>query len=204
MSCLQLVDSIARRLHDIIVQQPNIISIQTEDYGWENYRYSGPLFRLAHVEIFNQNNFLVLHCCVFPHTTDPSPIFGFDVITGENKITGVFLDLSPTLLPSKPFITMDVERLRDRPEWGDIFSQYWLACRPTEQEMVMIGYKAGEVLTNYLETLGATGDVLAITNRQNHYCTQQQKNPHTKRALVNLLGEERADHFMKEILFPCA
>ena len=204
MSCLQLVDDVARRLHDIIYQQPNISLMPTENFGWENYRYQSPLFRLAHIEVFNQNNFLVVHCCVFPHVTDPSPIFGFDVITGENKITGVFLDLSPTVLEPTPFVNIGVEKSRERPEWGDIFSPYWLACRPTEQEMIMIGYKAGEVLTEYLSTLGKTGDSINITAKQNHYCTQQQKNPHTRRALINLIGEERADYFMKEILFPCA
>jgi phycocyanobilin:ferredoxin oxidoreductase len=203
MSCIELVDGVARRLHDIIKQQPNITLLETEDFGWENYRYTSPAFRLAHLEIFNQSNFLVVHCCVFPHVSDPSPIFGFDVIAGENKITGVFMDLSPVALEPQPFINISVEKARDLPEWGDIFSPYWLACRPNEQEMIMIGYKAGEILTNYLQTLGQSGNIDEIRQKQNYYCLQQQKNPHTKRALVNLVGSDRADYFMKEILFPC-
>lgn len=204
MNCIELVDGIARRLHDIIQQQPNITLLETENFGWENYRYISPNFRLAHVEIFNQQNFMVVHCCVFPHISDPSPIFGFDVITGENKITGVFLDLSPVALDPEPFINISITKERERPEWGDIFSPYWLACRPTEQEMIMVGYKAGELLTNYFQTLGKIGNQELIKSRQNHYCSQQQQNPHTRRALVNLIGNDRADYFMKEILFPCA
>lgn len=204
MSCLQLVDGIARRLHEIIQQQPNITFLPTEDFGWENYRYTSDRFRLAHIEIFNQNNFLVVHCCVFPHITDPSPIFGFDVITGENKITGVFLDLSPVALKSEPFVQVNVEKSRERPIWGDIFSPHWLACRPNEQEMIVIGYKAGEILNNYFQTLGKTGDLDLIKSKQNYYCIQQQKNPHTRRAITNLLGQDRADYFMENILFPCA
>lgn len=204
MSCIQLVDSIARRLHDIIQQEPNVTLIPTDNVGWENYRYQSPKFRLAHIEIFNQNNFLVVHCCVFPHITDPSPIFGFDVIAGESKITGVFMDLSPTELEPAPFINISVSKERDRPEWGDIFSPFWLACRPTEPEMIVIGYKAGEILTKYLDGLGQVGNEQLIREKQNHYCNQQQKNPHTRRAITNLLGQERADHFMENILFPCA
>jgi hypothetical protein len=202
MSCIELVDSIARRLHDIIQQQPNITLLETENFGWENYRYTSPTFRLAHVEIFNQQNFLVVHCCIFPHITDPSPIFGFDVIAGESKITGVFMDLSPVALEPEPFINISVAKERDRPEWGDIFSPFWLACRPSEQEMIIIGYKVGEVLNNYLKTLGQTGDQYIISEKQNHYCNQQQKNPHTMRALENLLGKDKATYFMKSILFP--
>jgi phycocyanobilin:ferredoxin oxidoreductase len=203
MSCIELVDEIARRLHDIIQQQPNITMLETEDFGWENYRYTSPAFRLAHIEIFNQSNFLVVHCCVFPHVSDPSPIFGFDVIAGENKITGVFMDLSPVALEPQPFINISVEKARDKPEWGDIFSPYWLACRPNEQEMIMIGYKAGELLTSYFNTLGKIGDPVIVIDKQNYYCRQQQQNPYTRRALVNLIGSDRADYFMKKILFPC-
>ena len=89
MSCIALVDGVARRLHDIIQQQPNITLLETEDFGWENYRYTSPTFRLAHIEIFNQANFLVVHCCVFPHVENTAPIFGLDVVAGKNKITGL-------------------------------------------------------------------------------------------------------------------
>ena len=202
MNHIDLIISIAERLNNLIKQQHQVYYMSTEDFGWTNYRYRSPKFRLAHIEIFNQDKFCVVHCCVFPHKNDPAPIYGFDVIAGENKITGVFLDLSPVALPSEPFTDIVVERERERPEWGDIFSPHWLACRPSYEEMTKIGDEAIRVLTVYLSDLGDVGVQRDIITAQNHYCRQQQRNPHTKRALVNLLGEERADYFMQTILFP--
>ena len=204
MNCLKLIDDIGRKLHSTILELPGLAVIPTKDYGWENHRYLSVDFRLAHVEIFNQDRFSVVHCCVFPWDTDPAPIFGFDVIGGESKITGVFMDLSPTIGNGHPFTDIDVGRSRDRPEWGDIFSEHWLACRPTPEEMVMIGNEAVRVLKEYLPTLGrstsSTRDL--IVSRQNRYCLQQQKNEHTRRALVNLLGPDGAEEFMSTVLFP--
>ncbi len=202
MNCIDLVESIARRLLDVIEQHDNTVSFPTPDYGWENHRFHSHTFRLAHVEIFNQDRFCVVHCCVFPHVTDPSPIYGFDVIAGENKITGVFMDLSPVATQTEPFLEIDVGRSRERPEWGDIFSPHWLACRPTKEEMQLIGDEAVRVLTHYLSALGQTGDSSTIIAGQNRYCQQQRKNEHTRKALVKLLGEAGADEFMNEILFP--
>jgi len=204
MNSINSIESIARRLDTVIRNQQGVRPIPTKDYGWENHRYSSPRFRLAHVEIFKQERFAVVHCCIFPHVSDPSPIFGFDVISGESKITGVFMDLSPTVNDPQPFTDLDVGRSRDRPEWGAIFSPYWLACRPTQEEMQLIGNESVAVLERYLTTLGAVGLISEIAIAQNRYCTQQQKNEHTRKALVNLLGQSGADEFMREILFPTA
>jgi phycocyanobilin:ferredoxin oxidoreductase len=189
-------------MHWIVEKHPDSVSIDTPNYGWENHRYRSSKFRLAHIEIFNQDRFAVVHCCVFPHRNDPSPIYGFDVIAGENKITGVFLDLSPTALEPKPFLNIDLGKPRERPEWGDIFSPYWLACRPTVDEMQIIGNEAVRLLTVYLSNMGDIGDANTIIAAQNRYCLQQRKNEHTRKALINLIGEARATEFMEEILFP--
>jgi phycocyanobilin:ferredoxin oxidoreductase len=155
------------------------------------------------VEIFNQDRFMVVHCCVFPHVTDPAPIFGFDVIAGESKITGLFWDLSPTVLPSQPFTALPIERPRQRPEWGDIFGENWIACRPTGDEMIAIADDAKSVLAEYLGNLTPNThlptDIIAA---QNKYCIQQRKNEHTVKAIKNLLGDEIAMEFMTTVLFP--
>ncbi len=202
---IKLLDKTARRLKTRIESVPGVGIIPTEDYGWENYRWASPSFRIAHLEIFNQNKFLVVHLCIFPHGDDPRPIFGFDVIAGESKVTGVFMDLSPTVLPSKPFSNLDFIKSRDRPEWGDIFSEHWIACRPNESEMIAIADEAERVLKAYLDTLTTTMHdqrIEQIVAAQNHYCTQQRKNEHTVKAVKNLLGEERANKFITEVLFP--
>jgi phycocyanobilin:ferredoxin oxidoreductase len=112
------------------------------------------------------------------------------------------MDLSPTAKPTLPFTNLNVSRIRDRPEWGEIFSPHWLACRPTLEEMITIGEEAASVLTNYLPTLGEIGNTSDIIAGQNNYCLQQQRNEHTRKALTNILGAKGADNYMSTILFP--
>ena len=200
---IELLDKAARQLNHIIKAESNLEVIPTDDYGWENYRYTSPKFRLAHVEIFNQNKFMVVHCCVFPHANDPSPIYGFDVIAGEHKVTGVFMDLSPTVEEPGEFHKLSFAKPRERPQWGDIFSQNWIACRPNKEEMMKIISESQKILKGYLLRIGnEQGDVAAITAGQNRYCEHQRKNEHTFKALKNLKGEEGARRFMDDILFP--
>ena len=203
MNCIDLITDIAKRLINVIEMQPGVHYIPTPNYGWENHRYRSQKFRLAHVEIFSRDKLGVVHCCVFPDINDPNPIYGFDVIAGENKITGVFLDLSPVVTPVNPFLNIDIPSNRERPEWGNIFSEHWLACRPTAEEMLKIGDEAVRLLLVYFSNLGDLGDRHAIIGSQNNYCYQQRKNEHTRRALTNLIGAEKTQEFMTEILFPC-
>jgi len=203
MNCISYLDDLAREFCEIIATQPNTSLVPTKDYGWENHRWSSPTFRLAHVEIFNQDRFMVIHCCVFPHVSDPSPIFGFDVISGESKVTGLFMDLSPTVRQPEPFCDFPELASRQRPEWGDIFSEHFLACRPTAEQLVRIGDRAKQLLTDYLPSLGQLRHVSEpIAAAQDHYCLQQRRNEHTRRALINLIGQELTDEFMTTVLFP--
>jgi len=162
---------------------------------------------MAHVEIFNRDRFMVVHCCVFPAYNDPSPIFGFDAIAGESKITGLFWDLSPTVQPTVPFNTIAGLVNRDRPEWGDIFSEHWVACRPTPEQLPEIGDAAVRCLAGYLQGLmrfDSGPQQESIVAAQDNYCMQQRKNEHTLRAIKNLLGDELAEQFVTTVLFPTA
>lgn len=160
---------------------------------------------MAHVEIFNQDRFMVIHCCVFPHVSDPSPIFGFDVIAGEHKVTGLFMDLSPTVRQPAPFCDFPELAARQRPEWGDIFSDHFLACRPTPEQLVQVGQRARSLLSEYLSNLGQLRhDWEPIASAQDRYCLQQRRNEHTRRALVNIIGTELTEEFMSMVLFPTA
>jgi phycocyanobilin:ferredoxin oxidoreductase len=196
---IELADKFDQRFQQVT----NVIEVPTEDYGWVNHRYTSPLFRLAHVEKFVQERFAVVHVCVFPHINDPSPIYGFDVIAGENKATGLFFDLSPTVRPTEPFANLAVERARERPEWGDIFSEHWVACRPSRAEFDVIALEALRVLDQYLLTLHKEhARVEDVAAAQNHYCQQQKRNIHTRSALIKIIGEERTQEFMDSVLFP--
>lgn len=200
---IELLDKTARQLNNIIKAEAGVVPMDTPEYGWENHRYSSPKFRMAHVEIFNQDRFMVVHTCVFPHIDDPAPIFGFDVIAGNNKVTGVFLDLSPTVKDPGVFHNCRFKTQRDRPEWGDIFSQNWIACRPDKTEMITIIAEAQRLIKYHFTLLKQEqGNVDEIRAGQNRYCKQQQQNEHTLRALKNLIGADRAKEFMETILFP--
>lgn len=201
---IELLEKTARRLKATIEATPGSEAVPTDDYGWENHRWKSNIFRLAHLELFNQDRFMVVHLCVFPHANDPAPIFGFDVIAGENKVTGVFLDLSPTVRDPGRFHNLEFKKDRERPEWGDIFSQNWIACRPNEEEMISIAEEAHKLLKRYLtEIVGKEkANTVDVRLGQNRYCEQQRKNEHTYKALKNLIGEQGARQFMDEILFP--
>lgn len=200
-------------MHSLIKRQVGVCELPTEDFGWENYRYYGPGFRLAHVERYFHDNLLVLHVTCFPHANDASPIFGFDVIGSEksNKVTGVFLDWSPTIVTHRWNLNKSITNNRDLPEWANIFSDYMIAYRPdTEAEIDSIFDFAVRSFREYFSNINNSltsrlvteNNINIITEKQNRYCEQQAKNPRTLAALTHKIGEERAVYFMNEVLFP--
>lgn len=204
-SFTKLIRKTADRFEALIQEYcTHLQEIPTEDFGWCNHRWSSYQFRLAHVERFEQPNFSVLHTVIFPHVIDPSHIFGFDIIASDHKATGLFFDFSPTILPTVPLSTKTWNEPRERPEWGDIFSPHWIACRPNYQEADLISEMACAYLRTHLKTLGtkSTPRVHDVIQAQNHYSLQQRKNTHTTRVIIKLLGEEKGNHFIENILFP--
>jgi len=204
-NCIEYLDQVARTFKAAIDAMPHAEPIPTKDYGWENYRWHSPKWRLAHLEIFNQNRFMVVHLCIFPRLDDPNPIFGFDTIAGEQKVTGLFMDLSPTVRATEPFNQLDFGKSRDMPDWGTIFSPHWIAIRPSREELEAVCDQTVQMLPAYVDGLCAeTVQDANIRLMQNNYCIHQRKNEHTMRALKNILGDEGAHEFMDEILFPTA
>lgn len=180
--------------------------LPVDDYGWENHIYTGERFRRAHVEVFRDHKLNVLHVTVYPHLDDPSPVYGFDVIAGSGGSSGIFLDLSPTVGKAEPFCETPTGAARIVPEWGDFFSPYFVAVRPRNEEEFIRLLQAGlDVLDPYLAKLRSeSGDETDIRSAQNRYSEGQRRNTKTRSALEKLLGEERADHFMRTVLFPDA
>jgi phycocyanobilin:ferredoxin oxidoreductase len=180
--------------------------IPVEDYGWQNHIFESEMFRRGHVEIFTTDKLMVLHVTVFPHLDDPAPIYGFDVISGAEKASGIFLDLSPTVGKTAHFCETPAGATRIVPEWGEIFSPHFVAVRPRNDDEFIDLLQAGmTVLENYLPTLRTeTADVEAVRTAQNRYCAGQRRNEKTMSALVRLIGAERANQFMTTVLFPDA
>ena len=121
--------------------------------GWINRVWTSKDYRRAHVDVVDAREtkgLWMMHCCIFPHIHNPSPIFGFDVIAGKNKITGCFYDYSAAGDAEHPMMDwfgVEVEKLewrktRELPDWARlIFSKHMVAAgnvsEPHELDQIM-------------------------------------------------------------------
>ena len=188
------------------------------DYDWHNQLWSGARYRRAHIEIVDNresHGIYILHCTVFPHFNDPSPIFGFDAVCGENKITGAFCDFSPAgdsdhlMLHwfAKEVLYYDWKRTRDLPEWAQrIFSPNMMAAGNVHvgEELDNVCELATRTLDYYLKNVGDTQqDAADFHMAQNRYCRYQKQNPHVIKSMVRMGVEEaKMQRFVNEVLFP--
>ena len=186
--------------------------------GWVNRVWRSDRYRRAHVDVVDARDtkgLWMMHCCIFPHVTDPSPIYGFDVIAGKNKITGCFHDYSKAGDPNHPMMQwfadyvsqLEWRRVRELPEWAtNIFSPSMVAAGnvQNEEELAQIIAMAKDTVEHYLSTVGETlGQAENTTAAQNYYAQNQKQNPHTPRVMVSLgLSEDDVQHFIQECLFP--
>ena len=200
----------------IEVQEPGMDRFNQP--GWVNRVWTSDLYRRAHVDVVDAREtkgLWMMHCCIFPHTHNPAPIFGFDVIAGKNKITGCFVDYSPTGDANHNMIQYFGEEVsrydwikkRELPDWAKrIFSPYMVAAGnvQNESELSQIESLASIVVNHYLETVGETNNTVEnTTEAQNYYAINQKQNPHTPKVMASLgLNEDDVRVFIQECLFP--
>ena len=112
---------------------------------WDNNLFFSPSIRYGHLEYFCGSNdkIEVLHNVIYPCYFKAIPIFGFDVISLGGKITGIFLDFTPS-----PFDSADLRKLqetvkhelkdysRSLPDWAKFFSPDFLALFPHATGMI--------------------------------------------------------------------
>ena len=186
--------------------------------GWVNRVWTSNKFRRAHVDVVDARltkGLWMMHCCIFPHTHNPAPIYGFDVIAGKNKITGCFHDYSKAGDPEHPMMDWfadEVSKLEWRkeralPEWAtNIFSPSMVAAGnvSNEEELQQITDLARTTISHYLSTVAETNNTVPDTTfEQNYYAQNQKCNPHTPRVMVSLgLSEDDVQQFIQECLFP--
>jgi phycocyanobilin:ferredoxin oxidoreductase len=186
--------------------------------GWVNRVWSSDRYRRAHVDVVDARSskgLWMMHCCIFPHTHNPAPIFGFDVIAGKNKITGCFYDFSAAGDPEHPMMDwfrneadkLEWRKERVLPDWAQrIFSKSMVAAANVsdEEELAQIVAMAKNGVNHYLETVGETNNTAEDTTyNQNYYAQNQKQNPHTPKVMVSLgLTEEDVRVFIQECLFP--
>ncbi len=186
--------------------------------GWVNRVWTSDAYRRAHVDVVDareSKGLWMMHCCIFPHTHNPAPIFGFDVIAGKNKITGCFIDYSPAGDSEHPMIEYfgdevgryEWNKKRKLPEWAErIFSEHMVAAGNVsdESELKQLTSLAHILVNHYVETVKETNKTANnTTEAQNYYCENQKCNPHTPKVMVSLgLSEDDVRIFIQECLFP--
>jgi hypothetical protein len=190
---------------------------QDERLGIYDLVFSSARYRKAHLSIVDareKKNVWLLHVTVFPHTNDPSPIYGFDIVAGPNKVSGAFHDFSPAgdlsnfmwLWYNARVDGLDWNKKRELPDWAkQIFSRSIVAIGAVGEEELDSFIDVG--LTNldfYLKNVGLSQESgFEFHMAQNRYCHFQKQNPHTPRVLVNLgFTEQEAQDFIQSNLFP--
>ena len=160
----------------------------------------------------------MMHVCCFPMLQNDGPIYGFDVISGQNKMTGAFHDFSASsggeTHPLIEWFGHEVKdfipsKKRELPEWAtNIFTDSFIAAGnvKTDEEATAIIDLAVNNLKVYFESIGeytGQGDRELTIASQNYYCHNQQQNPHTPRVMTSLgLNEADVQKFCTDMLFP--
>jgi phycocyanobilin:ferredoxin oxidoreductase len=186
--------------------------------GWINRVWTSDSYRRAHIDVVDARDskgLWMMHCCIFPHTHNPAPIYGFDVVAGKNKMTGCFHDYSKAGDPEHPMMSWFAEEIsklewrkpRALPEWAtNIFSTSMVAAGNVqdEAELEQIFAMAKNTLSYYLDNVAETNNTVEdTTDAQNYYCLNQKCNPHTPKVMASLgLNEEDVRIFIQECLFP--
>lgn len=187
---------------------------------WLNRTWKNDWVRRAHVDIVDvreEKGLWMMHVCIFPELKNGGPIFGWDVIAGENKVTGAFHDFSPLLKKEHPMVNAfgDIvsnfkpSKPRELPDWAmKIFSPHMIAAGNIREkkELNDICGLVENNLTFYLDSIiefRNDSDENEVKKAQNYYCEHQQKNPHTPRVMQSLgLPEDDIKLFCSDNLFP--
>jgi phycocyanobilin:ferredoxin oxidoreductase len=186
--------------------------------GWVNRVWTSETYRRAHIDVVDTRDtkgLWMMHCCIFPHTHNPAPIYGFDVIAGKNKITGCFHDYSKAGDPEHPMMQwfseqvsqLEWRRERQLPEWAtNIFSKSMIAAGNVQDqaELEQIFETVKTTISHYLSTVSETNNTAEdTTEAQNYYAINQKCNPHTPRVMASLgLDPEDIRVFIQDCLFP--
>ncbi len=189
-----------------------------ERFNWYNKVWTSDLYRRAHIDVVDAREtrgLWMMHCCVFPHTHNSGPIFGFDVVAGKNKITGCFHDFSPTV-DNEHFLLdwfaeesakLQWNKIRKLPDWAErIFTSYMISAGNVSNldEIEQIFLMAKKDLAYYLASIGKTNNAgINSASAQDYYCENQRQNPHTPKVMTALgLNPEDVNIFIKDCLFP--
>lgn len=208
-----LLDSVAMRSNETHLEHLN-------RQGFTNITWTGNGIRRAHLslmDVSDSRGVMMLHCCVFPSFQSSAPIFGVDIIAGKSKITGCFMDYSPTVDPGHPLISQmgreaarfQWNKKRTLPEWAvPIFSQHIVAAGNISDtvEIEQVHQLADTLLSLYLTEMPES-PIMGICSKeaQNFYARQQKLNPQLSNSAIMTaagLSEQEVTEFINYVLFP--
>lgn len=212
------IENLAKHIEQRFQQTGTQVSGNESKYNWYNAIYTSSRYRRAHIEIVDNresHKIYILHCTIFPHFNDPSPIWGFDAVCGPNKITGAFHDFSSGGQHDHHMMNWFAEETknyrwrkpRELPFWAkQIFSSSMIAAGNVQEgeELNDLYSVALKSLDYYLKDIGLTQESGADYHMaQNRYCFYQKQNPHVVNSMVSM-GVEKTliESFIQEILFP--
>jgi hypothetical protein len=188
--------------------------------GWSDMVWSNENFRRAHLSIVDERanrGILMLHFCIFPHIHSNAPILGMDLIAGEKKITGAFIDFSATTSHDHTLMntfgkivdSYSWKKERVLPEWAaKIFSQHMIAAGNVTDttELAQLDTIAKLVIDTYTQDIAQynhTEDSNLGKSAQNRYCYYQKQNPQLYRSMMGMgLEEHEINKFVNDCLFP--
>jgi hypothetical protein len=211
-SCFEIVSGYAEEFRSIISKDSALLPVH--QYPWRTDTWTNETFSRAHVQEFTSPSISVLHVTIFPHLKDPSPIYGFDVITGARKPSSCYIDLSPTVQswdnwPSWLELDPVFPNRKEIPEWGTCFSNEFMAIALNDEVELASALGAGiELLKFYLvklhinQMMRNTWNEDEVYRAQFSYCEQQRQNSKTTAILQRMIGEEQANYYVNHVLFP--
>jgi hypothetical protein len=193
--------------------------VKFDKNGWSDIIWTSESFRRAHLSIVDERKgrgMMMLHFCVFPHLHNTAPIFGMDIIAGERKITGAFIDFSPIVenhsMDSLFKSIVDIyewRRERVLPDWAkSIFSEHIVAAGNVtdEDELSRLIRLSKSCVISYLDSVEkynntAKNDEVIIA--QNRYAIHQKQNPRLHSSLKSFgLSDDEIISFVNDCLFP--
>jgi hypothetical protein len=192
--------------------------IAPEFSGWKDMFWSGENVRKCHLKTIDNRTtqkMWLMHINIFPTLTNDFPILGFDIVAGENKITGSFFDYSPInrnhemMLHFKSRVSeVDWNKPRELPEWAkQIFSDSMIAAGNVREDEIdkLIGLTE-KLIDDYINhsLKQNTSHVSTEENKkiQNFYCQQQKLNPHLHRSILSMgISEEDKEKYVNNFLF---
>ena len=212
------IEDLANHFQSVIKRSADREYSPDSKYEWHNTLYSSDRYRRAHIEIVDKRDshgIYILHTTIFPHSNDPSPIFGFDAVCGKRKITGAFHDFSPSGDHTNSMYSwfenqvngMAWNKPRELPVWArQIFSPAMVAAGNLQEEIEIdqLCNLAKNTLTYYLNNVGwAQQSGSDYHMAQNRYCHWQKQNPHVINSMVAMgVAEATVREFVDTVLFP--